>query len=422
MKNILMKIKLVFLLFATLYIVGCGGPRGIRPYERLPEPMAEWEDIQPAYSQPETKKNIVLMLPLKGRFASTSKAIRNGFLAAYYHARKKYPDINIKVIDTTNNDLGILYQQAVANGAGVIVGPLTKKELHGVMNFESLPVPVIALNTLDNYPNNTRSNLYQFGLLPQDEAVQVADKMMLEQYNQAAVIFPGNAWGEKIADAFKDRYERTGGQVVAFLSYNPASNMSEQICYFLAQDPNELCVPKKKKSKRKGKKIGEEDKPDSSETMRRQDINTIFLVANAKNARQIVPLLKFYYAGDLPVYATSSIYTGVKAPGLDRDLDGMNFCDMPWVLQDPRFLNHDLQSIRKQIMTLWRDSFTNYSKLYALGIDAYTLATGLDRFLNSSGGLDGASGKLYLDNFNHIYRKLKLARMRNGIPVVYKHQ
>jgi len=227
-----------------------------------------------------------------------------------------------------------------------------------------------------------------------------------------AIIKPNNAWGNKIAQAFQDRYEGAGGQVVATLDYDLKTNLSEQICPFLAQDPTKMCVRKKHKSK-------EEKEEENSATMRRQDINAIFLVSQAKDARQIIPLLKFYYAGDLPTYAISAIYSGVSSPELDQDINGVYFCDMPWVLHDPNNFGPDLQAIHKKIKTMWASDFNSHPRLYALGVDAYNLAARLNGFVNSpETGVESASGKLYLDNFNHIYRELSWAEIRNGIPAV----
>lgn len=417
-KIIFMKSKIILSLFGVLLLVGCGRVGWQHGQTRQMEAVNTEGYMSASYVNPD---NIVLLLPLKGKYAATSKAVRNGFLAAYYHARKKNSRISIKIVDTTNNDVGVLYQAAIAQGADVVVGPLIKNEVEELISVDSLPVPVIALNTLDDYTSNYRANFYQFGLLPQDEATQVADKMMVDNSDRVAIIYPDGVWGEKIVDAFKNEYENSGGDVVAALSYNSAAGLPEQMCYFLAQDPEKLCVPKKKKKKKdrnKDEEGGEDDdEPDSSENMRRQDINAIFLVSNEKDARQIIPLLKFYYAGDLPVYSISTVYSGVRSPNLDRDLDGVTFCDMPWALKKPGSLGSDLQMTRKQIISLWSDSYNSYSKLYALGVDAYMLATNMNRLLDSAQyGLSGASGRLYLDNFNHIYRQLRWARMRNGVP------
>lgn len=401
-------------LVGSILLTGCGSHAW--QARKQAQVIATRSTISSTQAEPS---NIVLMLPLKGKIAASSQAIRNGFLAAYYHSRKNNHNINIKIIDTTDDNIPTLYHQATLDGAEVVVGPLTKQDVATIMGIDPLPIPVLALNTLDDYTHNFASNLYQFGLLPQDEALQVATNMLENYHNQAAVIAPANSWGKKIVAAFKNRYEKNGGKVVDILSYDPTLNLAQQICPFIAEDAAELCNPKNK-DKKKEKNPESEDNRDQDQKpapTRRQDINTIFLVASADIARQIIPLLKFYYAGDLPIYATSEIYTGNLAPNLDQDIDNVQFCDLPLILQQPTELPHNLQIIHKQILTLWPKSYTNHKRLYALGIDAYTIATNLNGFLNSPQyGFQGATGTLYLDNFNRIYRELLWAKMQHGVP------
>lgn len=353
-------------------------------------------------------QNITVMLPLKGRgeLAATSQAINNGILAAYY-SRGQQANINIHVVNTSGGDVNGLYQQAVANGADIIIGPLTKPEVESIASINSLPVPTIALNTLDDYQHNVVHNLYQFGLLPQDEAVQVATKMAQMQFHGVAVVAPDTAWGDKIVAAFESQYSLSGGQgeVVATLKYKVGKNLAEQVCGFLATDATEMCVPQKHKNKK-----------DFYELMRRQDIDAVFLVVTTPvQARLIVPLLKFYYASNLPIYSISTIYSGAPRPDLDQDINDVYFCDMPWVIQSSNSFGANLQTIHKQITgtVLWANSFANYKKFYALGIDAYNLAVELNTL--SQGGIEGASGTLHLDNSNHIYRELQWAEMKNGM-------
>ena len=44
---------------------------------------------------------------------------------------------------------------------------------------------------------------------------------------------------------------------------------------------------------------------------RRQDIDFIFLIAEPGPARQINPTLAYLYAGDIPVYASQDVYSGL---------------------------------------------------------------------------------------------------------------
>lgn len=343
-----------------------------------------------------TIHNVVLLLPMSGELAATSKAINNGFLAAYYDIQQKRSGINIKVIDTSNQDIVSVYNQAVAKGVDMVVGPLTKQEVAALATISPLPVPTLALNTLDNYYNKPIVNLYQFGLSPQDEAIQVAIKITQDGHHNVAVITPSNSWGQGLSVAFQRQLSLQGGQVIANMGYEAHDDFDLKIRGLLDINSAQL-------RKRSGQPI-----------QHRQDIDAIFLIASPSTARQIIPLLKFYYAGNVAIYAISSIYSGSPNPDLDRDLDGAVFCDMPWIINFAN-LPLQLQDIRSKITTLWPDSSVANSRLYALGIDAFNVAIDFNQLLlNPKSGFSGATGVLFLDDYNHIYRKLNWATMREG--------
>lgn len=135
-------------------------------------------------------KKIALLLPLSGRFANAAKAIRDGLLASYY-AKKEKQDISIRVYDTKGQPELIeeIYEKAVADGAQFIIGPLNKSSIKTLTESQELSIPTLALNyitTDDSLPQS----LYQFGLSPEEEARQVAERTWLDGHVNAAVLTP----------------------------------------------------------------------------------------------------------------------------------------------------------------------------------------------------------------------------------------
>jgi uncharacterized protein len=136
----------------------------------------------------------------------------------------------------------------------------------------------------------------------------------------------------------------------------------------------------------------------------RQDIDMIFLLASPERAREIKPLLNFYYVGNLPVFSTSAIYNPLSTSRTNSDLNAVQFCDMPWVLI-PTTFNISRGNRHDQEQT----------RLFALGIDAFRLTTQLDRLLLSQDFSSyGATGKLSLTANQHIYRQLDWAQFQQG--------
>ncbi len=148
---------------------------------------------------------------------------------------------------------------------------------------------------------------------------------------------------------------------------------------------------------------------------RREDVDMIFLAAQPAAARQLRPLLQFYHADNVPVYATSHVYGARPEPDKDEDLDGIVFGDMPWVLLETT----GQQSLRAALLDQAPAAFAQYTRLYALGVDAYHLLAELERLRQSPDErFAGESGTLSLDGAGRIHRRLVWARFVRGEAVV----
>lgn len=385
--------SLLFFISSILFLAGCATTKKAEVVSLPTTPTAEQ---RPALSGQPHK--IALLLPLKGKYAEKSQAIRNGFLAAYYSDDQNKSGINVRVIDTSNKDIANVYNETAAAGIDMIVGPLTKPDVNTIAQLDTLKVPTLALNTLDDYQNKLIVNLYQFGLLPQDEALQAADKIFKDGHNQVAIVAPNSTAARNVVNIFKNKYESLGGKIITTTNFYTV-DYDNQVRQLLGIDADQL-----------------KHRQNNEPIKHRDDINAIFLVASPEEARLIAPLFK-YYADDIKVYATSSVYSGIPNATLDSDLNGVIFCDMPWVIKNPNDLAVQWRDLRNKISTLWSGSFNANPKLYALGIDAYKLAISLNQLINSpTTGIDGISGTLTLDNGNHVYRELLWSEFQNGIP------
>ena len=117
------------------------------------------------------------------------------------------------------------------------------------------------------------------------------------------------------------------------------------------------------------------------------------------------------------MYAPSFVYEGIPNTSKDKDLNGVIFADMPWVINPEKNLSPELLSIRQQITTLWANNFNENLKFYALGVDAYQLISQLNRLKTLSHlTMNGATGKLSLLPNGHIQRQLIWVQMRSGVP------
>ncbi len=339
-------------------------------------------------------RRIALLLPLTGPLGGPGRAVQDGFMAAF-RAHHAETSTSLRFYDTHRISASRAYQRAIAEGADYIIGPLSKPNVATVANM-SHPVPTLLLN---NVPNRTQDHAYQFGLSPQLEARQVAVRARQAGLSRALVIAPNGAWGDETLKAFEEEWRGLRGQVMDTLRFNPKArdSLNEDIRTLLQAVPDD---ERKRQLKAYAKDPSLERTP-----LRREDFDVIFLLAYPSNARQIMPLLRYYYAGKVPVYATSSVYSGTENTVANRDLDGIIFCDMPWVFRNPKAPTHN-----------WSEQFNSYTRLYALGMDSYDLGTRLNSLLLFPAlGTDNHTGALYLSNDHRISRILTFGQFQQGV-------
>ena len=346
--------------------------------------------------------SIAVMLPMQGKYKGVADAIQAGIVTAWYTQNAAGRPL-LRFYDTGDENISFseLYQQAILDGASNIIGPLDKASISKLAQDGNLSVPILTLNYAED-PLSNADNLYQFGLLPEDEARQVAELAIRDNHTTAAVLVPNSDWGRRLQDAFTQRFEELGGSVLAIQQYpTNVDDYSRQLRMLFNLDDSE--------ARRK----------DLEHTLstrlnfipyRRQDIDMIFLAGTHRAARGIIPALKFHHAGDLPVYATSHVYSGNIDKNADRDLNGVTFCDLPWTLTTDNVLKQNFN-------TIWKDQRA-YTRLFALGVDAYNIVLNL-KYLQSHdyARYSGETGSISMDENQRLHRELLWARFKNGQPV-----
>ena len=142
---------------------------------------------------------------------------------------------------------------------------------------------------------------------------------------------------------------------------------------------------------------------------RRKDLDFIFMAAVPTDARQIKPLLDFQFASDVPVLAMSTIYAGRKDPAADKDLEDIHFVDMPWQIDNIALKQH-------LVDVLGAEAMGPFSRLYALGADAFQLYPRLRQFdSNETARVHGYTGTLSMDASGKLVRELEWAIIDRGV-------
>lgn len=225
-------------------------------------------------------------------------------------------------------DIFMTYHQALAAGAVFAVGPLTRDGVSAIASSNTLKIPTLALNTVDNLMT-LPSKLYLFGLQMETEAGQIAKLALISGKNHAIIIGDDSSLSKRLQTAFAARWQDESGKTAESLRY--------------AEDPVKL---------------------QQFRSLTTGTDHLIFLALDAAKSR----ILRSYLDPDVPVYATSQVFIGTDNFLFNNDLNDIQFVDMPWLLQPdhPAVMAYRHTDKARN---------TDMDRLYALGIDAFRLMT-----------------------------------------------
>jgi len=396
-------LRLSKLLLLVTLLGGCYKGSSYEGHTQVHSPFSneEYPNSDSFAALSEQPHQIALLLPLSGQHADSAKAIREGFLASYYQQNGTKP--NVRVYDTTkDSDVQRVYALAIEEGADFVVGPLSKEDVHrlSMLPPRALKTPVLALN---HHPGvqSAPKHFVQYTLAPEAEAEQIADKAWQKGYRSASLIVPDNVWGQRTASAFTTQWQKRGGRIIHTVHTNASQDQSAAVRRLLGIDESQ------KRANHIKNILSEKVE---FQPRRRQDVDVIVMAAPPDQARQLKPLFDFYYAEDVPVYATSSVYSGNPNPKRDRDINGIVFCDMPWLIDQQQG-----QNMRQLLNRNGANQSDQYNRLFAMGVDAYQLTTHFKQ-LQTGTKYPGVTGDLALGSNNHIQRQLSWAKVVDGVP------
>jgi len=404
----------------------------------------------------EQVDSLGILLPLTGRLSKAGSAIRDGMMAAYYSASTQGEYVPVlKFYDTHQRNIDEVYQQAIYDGAQAIVGPLSKTNIDSLIKNHSTSITTLALNRSQipvdvlltsnqtyedqrlpseiplaqdpqdyekdirqtagavndsrnespeslsqiSAANNNNNNIFQFALSIEDEAQQIAERAWRDGHRRVMMMYPGRSSGQRNATQFKQAWLNLGGEVLTEVVFDKQQQYSE-----LVESAMQINASKQR-HKTVQQLVGQTVK---FEPRARQDVDFIYLVSRAQEARQLKPIFAFHYAGDVPVYATSDIFTGEQQARSNQDINGIRFTTIPW------FFENELNE--KKSIASYIGETGQYQRLYAFGIDAYRLYPRLKKLRQiRQSNFYGVTGKLSLDNQQRIIREQIWAQFNQGV-------
>lgn len=311
---------------------------------------------------------MALLLPTGAEaFARAAEAVRAGFMEASKKSAARALPIRLYPVTEDPQNVIAAYRQALAAGAQLVVGPLTRSGVSALAAAPNLiTVPTLALNVPERNVGNA-SMLYMLSLHIEAEARQVAQLALSEGHRKAFTMSEPTPLAKRMRDAFVQAFERGGGHHIAEYSYTTDAAALERI--------------------RQATALGVAD--------------MVFFAIDA----QRLPAVRTYFS-PLTGYGTSQLNPGSQASLNAADVPDVRFVDMPWMVQP----DHPAVMIYGRAGS--RES-ADLERLYALGIDAFRVAEEL-REGGSDVEIDGVTGRLKLAADRQFQRSLLVTLIDGG--------
>lgn len=356
------------------------------------------ELVKALATAPYAPGQVAVLAPLTGKRGATGRAIREGILSAYYQEPQEQR-LTLRFYDTASDDAGALYQQAINEGADFVIGPLLKGNLAKVLPLVE-DIPLISLNKLPESP--VAKDIYYFSLTSNDEAAAAAKKMQRDGIKHPLVLAPNNQVGTRLAKVFSEQWQQLTTEASEIYQYKSRKDMQNTVTSLFSVNASNLRINQMKNL------IGQDIK---AKTRSRRDIDAIYIIATPSEAMLAIPYIittQNPYAPQVAVYASSRTHSDTLSKNQSRDLNGLIFSDMPWLLNPDR-------ELKRETLGLWPNMSKIEQNLFAMGYDAIKLIPNLQQLRNfPSLRLNGQTGILYVNDAGVIEREFSWAKYRYG--------
>jgi ABC-type branched-subunit amino acid transport system substrate-binding protein len=188
----------------------------------------------------EGQVRVALILPLsaQGNAGVAAQSMKNAAEMAL--AEFKSPNIQLLVKDDGGTPQGAQAgaQQAISEGAEIIIGPLFAQSVSAVGQVaRARNIPVIAFSTDASV---AARGVYLLSFLPETDVHRIVDFAIARGKRSFAALLPDNAYGTVVEAAFQQEVSRRGGRVLALEKYPLDSNRMAEAVRRVGQAANQV--------------------------------------------------------------------------------------------------------------------------------------------------------------------------------------
>lgn len=214
-------IRLACLALLSVAIAGCV-PRSRTPQPRLevqPVLQPEQPRVNPRLPADETRNRVAVLVPLTGRDAALGRSILNAANLALLDMGGER--IRITAYDTAAGGAAAAANEAIAEGNGLILGPLLAEDVRIVAPIaRENDVPVIAFSNDVSVAGN---GVYVMGFNPGQAIERVVGFARSRGANSFGALVPTNVYGERAARAMTRAVEGAGGRLIGIQTFDASA-------------------------------------------------------------------------------------------------------------------------------------------------------------------------------------------------------
>ncbi len=348
-------------------------------------------------------KKIAIIAPVSGKYSKIGRSLINGIEMSIENLNKVGISIQTKIYDSGEQGLSIrkITNDINQSNYDYVIGPILKNNISIYSNESSSNARKLILNKSKRI--NFNKNKFYFGLFPEDDVQCITKEVLGNNFQKGVIIYPKNRWGERLLLSFQDNFYQFNTYEKEILEISYEKQKKE-----IDKKLKEIFHIEESYSKRKYMK-NLLDTNFNFVPHIRDDIDFIFSIGTSDDLKQIKPKLDFYYAENIPVFSTSHIFNGITNSQKDKDLDGIIFCDIPWLF--------DKKNKRILKNLLLNDQRKNFLRFVALGMDSVNIYPFLDKLKeNQQKFIKLRTGNIYINTKGIIKRELNYLIFKNGRP------
>jgi len=180
-----------------------------------PPPTTQQPDVTQGLPTDTARHRVALLVPTTGLNAGVGRSISNATTLALLDTKTER--LRVTTYDT-GKGAALAARQAIAEGAKLILGPLTAEEVRAVAPLaRAASVPVISYSNDESVAGN---GVYLLGYSPEQSVGRVISYARQRGLNNFAALVPMGVYGERAGSAFLAQVKTAGGTVVAMETFD----------------------------------------------------------------------------------------------------------------------------------------------------------------------------------------------------------